>query len=111
MSLLPAAITVVQSSPSALAIYDQARGLRPLVLPPAHRRLELLPPYFLGAISGSRDGGNHETDYLFRAARRNVHRLGGECNLGFELWRLQFDADCWRVHRSRLNRGSGRRIC
>jgi hypothetical protein len=32
-------------------------ALGPLVLPPANRRLELLPPHFLGAISGSRDGG------------------------------------------------------
>ena len=56
-------------------------------------------------------GGNHETDRHFRADGRHVRRLDGECNLGFELWRLQFDADCWRVHCSRLNRGSGRRIC
>src|SRR6266481_7806497 len=71
-----------------LAIKLMAFG--PLVLPPAHRRLELLPPHFLGAISGSRDGGNHETDHLFRAASRDVHRLDGERNLGFELWGLQF---------------------
>jgi len=74
-------------------------------------RAELIPPHFLGAISGSRDGGNHATDHLFRAASRHVHRLDGECDLDFELRRLQFDAACWRVHRSRLNRGSGRRIC
>jgi hypothetical protein len=55
-------------------------------------------------------GGNHETDSLFCADGRHVHRLDGERNLDFELWRLRFDADCWRVHRSRLNRGSGRRI-
>jgi hypothetical protein len=60
-------------------------------------------------ISGSRDvgGSNHETDRDFRAASRHVHRLDGERNLGFELWRLQFVAACWRVHRSRVNRGSG----
>jgi hypothetical protein len=27
------------------------------VLPPAHRRLELIPPHFLGAISGSQNRG------------------------------------------------------
>ena len=52
-------------------------------------------------------GGNHETDRHFGADGRHVHRLDGERNLGFELWRLQFVAACWRVHRSRLNRGSG----
>ena len=56
-------------------------------------------------------GGNHETDRHFRADGRHVRRLDGERNLDFELWRLQFVAACWRVHRSRLNRGSGRRIC
>jgi hypothetical protein len=68
---------------SPLAIKLVAFG--PLVLPPAHRILELLPPHFLGAISGSWDGGNHETDHFFRAASRHVHRLDGECNLDFEL--------------------------
>jgi hypothetical protein len=29
----------------------------PLALPPAHRRFELIPPHFLGAISGSQNRG------------------------------------------------------
>jgi hypothetical protein len=40
-------------------------AIGPYLLPPGHRRLELLPPHFLSGIWGSRVGGTDATDHLY----------------------------------------------